>query len=124
MAVTHPVAVRNSITDFIVDKLDVGAGSNGSLEFQNSGSTDLCTNLLATTAFGASAAGIATAAAIANGTVDVAGTCDRAELRDQDVAVVILMSVGTSGQDINLSSVVFAINDEVQITSLTYEGPN
>ena len=62
MAVTHPVAVRDGICNFVVDQLDEGTPP-GTLVFQTSGDVEVATLTLSTTAFGVGN-GTATAAAI------------------------------------------------------------
>lgn len=124
MSITHPVAVRNAIVDLVVDALDVGAGTaEGRLVFQTSGAAEVATLSLANPAFGASASGTATANAIASDTNATGGTTTKFELQDRDGNAEILGSVGTSGQDINLSSNIIAATDTVAMTSLTYTGP-
>lgn len=121
MAVTHSTAARNAACDAVVDLLDLGSGAaQGFLEFQTSGGTEVATLDLSNPAFGAAASGIATANAIASDTNATGGTTTKAELQDRDGTAVILCSVGTSGADINLSSVVIGNGDTVAVTSLSY----
>jgi hypothetical protein len=63
-----------------------------------------------------------TAGAI-TGTISLAGTNTMAKFRITDFADNIVMEgdVGTSGADINLTSVSFNQNDTVTINSLTYQ---
>jgi len=123
MAVTHEVAVRNAMADAAVDLLDVGAGANGTLEFHTAGDVEVATLALSATAFGAAAAGVATASAISDDTNATGGTTTKAVFKDQDGNAVINCSVGTSGEDINLSSNVISAGDTVRVTSLTYTAP-
>lgn len=124
MSITHPTAIRNGIVDGVVDLLDLGSGNaNGQLIFQTSGAAEVATLNMAIPAFGASASGTATANAIASDTNATGGTTTKFELQDRDSGAVILGSVGTSGQDINLSSNIIAATDTVAMTSLTYTGP-
>jgi hypothetical protein len=124
MAVTHVAATRNAIADAVVDRLDLGStDATGDIAFTTAADAVLCINNLANPAFGAAASGVATANAIANGTVTVAGTIARAQFRDRNNAEVFRCAVGTSGSDINLSSVAVNINDTISISSLTYTAP-
>lgn len=124
MAVTHPVAVRNSIVDGVVDQLDLGStNSTPRLVLNTSGDVEVATLNMSVTSFGSSAAGIATAAAIADETNATGGTTTKFRLTDRDNGIIIEGSVGTSGTDIILSSIVIAATDTVSMASLTYQGP-
>lgn len=122
MAVTHPAAIRNLVSDLVVDQLDLGSGTaEGRLVFNTSGDAEVATLNLANPAFGAAAAGIATANAIADDTNATGGTTTKFRLQDRDSGIIVEGSVGTSGQDINLSSNVIAATDTLEISALTYE---
>lgn len=125
MAVTHPTAIRNGIANHVVDQLDQGsANPTPRLILQTSGAAAVATlNMDGTAAFGDAAAGVATANAIADDTNTNAGTATQCILTDKDNTTIIQGSVGTSGEDINLSSNVFASGDTARITSLTYTAP-
>lgn len=122
MAVTHPTAVRNAIADAVVDLIDAGAGA-GTLEFQTSGDVEVATLTFSDPAFGAAASGTATASAITSDTTATGGTIAKFAIKDSDDTDVIYGSVGTAGEDINLSSLVVAANDTVSVSSLTYSAP-
>lgn len=124
MAVTHPTAVRNALADLVVDKLDLGTGtSSGRLVFQTSGGTAVATLALSNPAAGAASSGTATFSAITSDTNAAGGTIAKAELRDRDAGAIILCAVGTSGSDINMSSLSVSAGDTVQVTSLSYTAP-
>lgn len=120
MAVTHSTAARNGIADYIVDQLD-----GGTIELQIAAGTEVATLTFGTPAFGAAAAGVATA----NGITDDASATGnaspvtKAELITSGAATLVLCSVGTSGEDINLSSTTIAATDTVSISALTYTAP-
>ena len=118
-AVTHPTAVRNSLADTVVDLLDAGAGA-GFLVFQTAAAAEVATLTYSDPAFGSASAGTANANAITDDTNATGGTTDRFVAEDSNNVDVFLGSVGTSGQDINLSSVVIGSGDTVSVTSLTY----
>lgn len=126
MAVTHPTTVRNAIADLVVDKLDLGSGTSaGRLVFLTSGNVTLATLPLSNPAFGNAASGTATANAITqDSNAAASGTAAKFELRDRDANPIVLGSVGTSGADINLSSVGISVNDTVSVSTLTYTAPN
>jgi hypothetical protein len=124
MAVILTTAARNAAADAVVDLLDGGAGdATGDIAFSTSAPATLCINNLSNPAFGAAAAGVATAAAIAQGTVTTGGTIALALFRNRANTEIFRCAVGTSGSDINLSSVVVNISDTIDITSLTYTQP-
>lgn len=124
MSITHPVAVRNSIVDGVVDQLDLGStNSTPRLVFNTSGDVEVATLNMSVTSFGASTGGIATAAAIADDTNATGGTTTKFRLTDRDDGIIIEGSVGTSGTDIILSSIVIAATDTVSMSALTYQGP-
>lgn len=124
MAVTHPAGVRQSVCDFIVDKLDVGAAAQATLEFQTAGSVEVATlNMTAkgSGAFGASnGSGVATAAAITADSSATGGTTTKAVFKDCNGAEVFSCSVGAGSGDISLNSNVISAGQQVSVTSLTY----
>jgi hypothetical protein len=124
MAVTHPVAVRTALADFVVDQLDTGSPP-GKLVMQTGAGAAVATLTFANPAFGAAAAGTATANAIAPDTNAVGGTIAKAELRQGSATPIILCSVTATGGggDIQLNSVVISAGQQVSLTSLTYSAP-
>ena len=128
MAVTHTTTVRNGIADYVVDLCDAGAGA-GKLVIRATGTvsapgTEVATLTFSDPAFGAAAAGVATANSITDDSSATGGTAATATLEDDSATVVAHCAVGTSGSDINLSSVTIGAGDTVSISSLTYEAPN
>lgn len=118
MAVTHPTATRNGIADYVVDQLD-----GGTVEIQTSGDVEVATLTFGTPAFGAAASGVATANAITSDTSATGGTAAKAQLKTSGGTAIVNCAVGTSGSDINLSSVTIGAPDTVAISSLTYTAP-
>lgn len=122
MAVTHPTAVRNAIADAVVDSIDTGGA--GSLIFQTSGDAEVATLTFSATAFGAASSGTATAAAITSDTDATGGTVAKFKIQNGSAADAgFAGAVGTSGSDINLSSLTVGAGDTVSISSLTYTAP-
>ncbi len=81
----------------------------------------LCTITCSNPAFGAASG--ATAALLSvplSGTVTAGGTVSKFRFTTGVDVTIIEGSVGTSGQDINLSSVVVSINDVIQLDSISY----
>lgn len=125
MAVTLTTAARNAAADAVVDLLDGGTpgDSAGDIAFSTSAPATLCICPLSNPAFGAASTGVATAAAITQGTVATAGTIALALFRNRANTEIFRCAVGTSGSDINLSSVAVSVSDTIDVTSLTYTQP-
>lgn len=123
MALSHGSATRTALCNAAVDRIDLGGGGlgQGKLVFLTSLDAILCTITLSNPAFGAASG--ATAALLSvplSGTVSAGGTTTKFRLTDSADVTVVEGSVGTSGQDINLSSVIVAINDVIQVDAVSY----
>lgn len=118
MAVTHSTAARNGMADYIVDQLD-----GGTLVFQTSGDVEVATLTFGTPAFGAASSGTATANAITADSSATGGTVAKAKFVTSGAADLVFCAVGTSGSDINLSSLAIGATDTVSVSSLTYSAP-
>lgn len=122
MAVTHLTAVRTGIADYVVDLIDAGAGA-GTLVFNTSGDVEVATLTFSDPAFGAAVNGVATASSITSDTSATGGTVAKFVVKDSNGTVVFSGAVGTSGSDINLSSLSVGAGDTVSVSSLTYTAP-
>ena len=109
--------IRNSIVD-VFDSCN-----GGSLKFLTSADAVIATCTLSATAFGAPSAGVITAAAIASDTSTAAGTVAKAKLYTSGGTEQASLTVGTSGTEIILSSLVFASGDTLSVSSLTITMP-
>jgi hypothetical protein len=124
MAVTLTTTARNAACDAIVDLIDGGSGdATGDIAFSTSAPATLCVNNMAATAFGSASTGVATAGTIAQGTVSTGGTIALALFRNKANTEIFRCAVGTSGSDINLSSVTVSTNDTIDVSSLTFTVP-
>jgi len=121
MAITHGAATRTAIANLVVDAID--AGGAGSLEFLTSGDVEVATLAFGATAFGAASGPTATANAISDDTNATGGTIAKFRVKSGAGTVIFSGSVGTSGEDINLSSLSIGAGDTVSVTSLTYTAP-
>jgi hypothetical protein len=121
MAVTHSAATRNAIADAVLAEIDIDAGA-GNLIFQTSGAVEVATLVLSDPA-GTVSGAVLTFSAITDDTSATGGTTDRFIIESNSTGTRVLGSVGTSGQDINLSSVVIGAGDTVSVSSLTYTAP-
>lgn len=119
MALTHVTATRSSLADVVGDQLD-----SGTCVFTlANGTTEVATVALGAAAFPASADG---STAWANGPAsDTDATGNASEvavflMKTSGDAEVFRGAVGTSGSDINLSSLTIANGDTVTLSSFTY----
>lgn len=117
MAVTHSAALRNELADAVLAAIDIS--SNGLLEFQTSGDVEVATLTFSDPA-GVVAAEVLTFSAITDDTNATGGTVAKAEIQTSAGAACVLCAVGTSGSDINLSSLVIGAGDTVSVSALTY----
>ena len=125
MAVTHPLAVRQGITNFVVDQVDEGTPP-GKLVFQTAASVVVATLTFPNPAFGnADGSAIAAAGAIVSDTNAVGGVVTKAELRNAAGTAKVLCSVTATGGggDIQLSNTTVGAGQTVAMTSLTYTAP-
>lgn len=118
------VAARNAAVDAVVDLIDVGTtDANGDLVIDTSGDVEVATLALSATAFGAATTGTATANAISDDTNATGGTAAKFKFQDKDNARVMGGTVGTSGAELNLSSVSIGAGDTVSVSSFTVTQP-
>lgn len=119
MALTHATAVRNTLADAINTAVNAGAGA-GQLVIMTSADVEVATLTMSDPAFGAATSGSITANAIADDTNATGGTAALFKVTDSAGAEVYRGTVGTSGADLNLSSVTIGAGDTVSVTSLVY----
>jgi hypothetical protein len=125
MAVTHPVAFRNTVADLVDSTLSTAA----LLKFRLTGTaaspgTAAATLSFGNPAFGAAASGIITANAITSDTnaTGNASPVATATLETGGGTVVVHCAVAASGSDINLTGgLTIGAGDTVSCSSLTYE---
>lgn len=121
MALTHVVAVRNGLADYAVDQLDVATGPpDMRITPAVTATTLVVIPLNSSAAFGNATGGTATLVGSPSGTATGADTAAVFIMRDATGSEVFRGAVGTTGSDLNLSSTTIAVDDKVQLTSLTY----
>ncbi len=115
MSLSHVTATRNALADLVVDQL-----ASGKLVSMTAGDLEIAPCPLAPPAFGDAVARTATANAITGDSSATGGTAALFEFETSGNAEVFRGSVGTSGEDINISSLSISAGDTVQISSFTY----
>ena len=122
MAITHIVGVRDSFCSDVSVATEAN-GAAGTVVFM-AAAVDLCTVPMAVgNAWAAPSGGSMTANAFPGpGTVTVAGTTDIFEIRDAVGTLVLTGSVTGvgSGGDIEITNPVLEVNDQINVTALTY----
>jgi hypothetical protein len=123
---------RNALANALKTAIDAGSGA-GTIKLytgtQPATPQDTATGTLIATltfakpSFGTASVGVITAAAIAAVSAVAAGTVGWARIADSDGNAIMDVDVGTSGATINLSSLAFAINDTVTVSSATLTMP-
>jgi hypothetical protein len=121
MAITLSTTARNAACDAIVDAVD----ASGNLVFYTSGDVEVATCALSATAFGAASTGVATANSISDDTSATGGdlTGGYHAFETSVGAEIWRGSVGTSGADLNLSSLSIGAGDTVSVSSYTVTMP-
>lgn len=122
MALTLSTAARNAACNAIVDLIDGGTGA-GNLVFQTSGDAEVATLAFSATAFGNASNGTASAASISDDTNATGGTIAKWEAQDGDGTMIFEGSAGTSGEDINFSSLGIGAGDTVSVSGLDLTVP-
>lgn len=104
--------------------LEIYAGSIGTSPEDVSAGTLLVSMVLPINAFGTASNGAITMTGQWFGTVQSSGTATWARLCDPTDSYHIILTVGTSGANVTLSSVSLTTNGVVQITAFTYTVPS
>ncbi len=124
MAVTHPVAFRNTVADLVDSTLSTTA----KLVFRLTGTaaspgTAVATLSMSNPAFGAASSGVITASTITSDTnaTGNASPVATATLETGAGTVIVHCAVAASGSDINLTGgLTIGAGDTVSCSSLTY----
>lgn len=134
MALGIATTIRNNMLNQIRDAIDGGGGA-GTIKIYTgtrpatgaalSGNTLLGTLTCSDPCAAAASGGVLTFNSITqDAAADATGTATWARIEDSAAAFVCDASVGTSGADINLSSVSITAGGPISITSATITAPN
>lgn len=124
MAITLSTTARNAACDAVVDLIDVGTtDANGDIMIMTSADAEVATLAFANPAFGAAVNGVATANTIQPDTTATAGTAALFKFQNRNNVEVLRGTVGTSGADLNLSSLNIGAGDTISISSFTVTMP-
>ena len=131
LAPSITTSARSVAADAVVDLVDAGTPPgllklySGSVPADVNaglgGATLLGTLTFSTTAFGAASSGVATAASITSDTsADATATATFFRITNAAGTAIIQGTVGTSGCDLNLSSVSITLGGTIAVSALTY----
>lgn len=132
MTVAYIAALRNTRLNAVTSQIDAGSGAgklriyNGTRPATGGTATTLLAELtFSDPSFPAASAGAMTANAITqDSSADNTGTATWARIVDSDNNFVMDMDVGTSGSDLNLSTVSIVAAAAVQVTSCVITAGN
>ncbi len=118
MAVIYSTTVKNSRMTVVRDAID-GGSSGGTLEIGTTGMASVLAIIPLADPCGAVATGVLTFTMPQSDTnADASGTAAEARIKDSSGTVVLSgLTVGTSGANINLSSVGITAGDTVTLNS-------
>lgn len=121
--VVHTTAIRNGIADYVTAQIDTGGA--GSLLIVTGSDTEVATLTFSATAFGDAAVGVCTANGITpdSSATGNASPVDAFIIKNGSATEIVRGTVGTSGSDINLSSLTIGAGDTVSISELLYTAP-
>lgn len=117
------IALNTALRSNRADAITTFAGTSAKLRIYTAAYGSLLVECICSaSAFAASASGgVLTLNAISAGTATGAGTAAIARIYKSDGTTMVIegLTVGTSGQNINLTNTTIAVNDTVTITSAT-----
>ena len=120
MAVIYSTTVKNSRMTVVRDAID-GGSSGGTLQIGTTGMATILAEIALADPCGSVSGGVLTfAMPQSDAGANASGTAAEAHIKDSSGTTVVSgLTVGTSGANINLSSVNIAAGDAVTITSAT-----
>lgn len=123
MAIVLETPARDDLANEVDNSINVGGGT-AVLKFETSGDAEVATIDLQDPAFGAASVGVITMAGqpISDASA-TGGTVAQFSIYDKAGAKQLEGTVATSGGDINLTSLVVAATEEVELTTFTITQP-
>lgn len=120
MPVVYSTTVKNARLTVVRDAVDAGS-SNGVLEIGTSGMGTVLASIPLADPCGSVTSGVLTFdTPVSDTNADATGTAAEARIKDSDGTTIISgLTVGTSGANINLSSLGITTGDSVIINSAT-----
>lgn len=109
---------RNTVVDAVAALFN-----GGDIQFQEADDSEVCTHDFEATAFHDASSGQASPVSIADDTSAAGGTIDHAVLRTSGGTSRIELTCGTSGAEVNWSSLTITAGDTTQVSSLTMTMP-
>lgn len=118
MAVVYSSTVKNARLTVVRDAIDAGS-SNGTLEIGTTGMGTVLATIPLADPCGSVSTGVLTfSAPVSDTNADASGTAAEARIKDSSGTTVVSgLTVGTSGANINLSSVGITAGDTVTLSS-------
>lgn len=123
MALTLETLLRNALADAVDTAINTGGGTSN-LKFETSGDAEVATIDFQNPAFGAAVGGVIALQGVPlqDGSA-TGGTIAQFSIYDRGAAKLLEGTVATSGADINITSVVVAATETVELTALTITVP-
>lgn len=120
MAVVYSTTVKNSRLTVVRDAIDAGSAA-GYIEIGTSGMGTVLATINLADPCGSVSGGVLTfSAPVSDTNADATGTAAEARIKDSNGTVIISgLTVGTSGANINLSSLGITAGDTVTLSSAT-----
>jgi len=121
MAITLTVAARNAALDGIVDLIDLGTGSAGSVQILDSSNTELATLPLSNPAFGPANNGTVLANTVTRDNTVNAGTASIFKVFNTEGQEIFSGTVSglNGGGDLVLSNANLVVGDSVRVSSFS-----
>jgi hypothetical protein len=119
MAVVYTNTVKDLRMTQVINSIDAGAGA-GYIEIGTTGMASVLATITLADPSGTTSAGVLTLSGFprSDTTADATGTAAEARIRDSNAVNIITgLTVGTSGANINLSSLAITAGDTVTLNS-------
>ena len=121
MAITLTTAAKNAALDGIVDLIDGGTGSAGSVQILDNSNTELATLPLSNPAFGSANNGTVLANSVTNDDTVVTGTASTFKVYNTDGLELFSGTVTGlgGGGDLILSNINLVVGDSISVSSFS-----